>query len=102
MTKETNSTDIKIDRNVPLPPETEIIRSLRVTKYPFASLGVGDSFSVPNRRPENKGGASTAVLLRSNIRVRNKRAGAELFVMALETRDDGSEWVRVWRNKPNP
>ena len=75
---------IKIDKNVPCPPQQR--RGGRPFKYPFPELEVGDSFFVAKK---------TTATFASTVSSARKRLGITLVTRTVE--EDGVSGVRVWR-----
>jgi len=78
--------EIKIEKGIPLPE-----RTWRRLQYPFAKMGVGDSFSVPV--PEGEQPGTFASSLRSNA----FRYGESLNMKFAVRLTDANARVRVWR-----
>jgi hypothetical protein len=70
---------VRIDRNVPLP----VGRNFRRTKYPFASMEVGDSFVFPASANESSA--------RSQSNVAGRKSGRKFSVRKTEA------GLRCWR-----
>lgn len=72
---------IKIDQSVPLPDDT----GGRRRKYPFADMGVGDSFFAPDRTSTNLNSAA--------------RRHRDKTFTARSVTEAGVKGARVWRVK---
>lgn len=74
---------IEVQKDVPLPAEGQRAN----TAYPWASMGVGDSFTVPTIRRHATASAASRYAKRHNV----------AFTSRLEKAADGAKHVRVWR-----
>lgn len=75
--------EYKIDKGVDIPARTG--STGRTPKYPWADMGIGDSFFVPGVTPATFGGAVSGT---------NKRKAPKHFI--VRTVDGG---IRIWRDK---
>ena len=83
---------IQIDKNIPVPAETEVSRN---TIYPWLEMGIGDSFfQAPFDHEDQKVCRSRLVSARAN---RRKEHGED-YVIAYVT-ENGIYGVRVWKTK---
>ncbi len=73
---------IKVDKGVPMPKAERTQLKPRESKYPWASMEVGDSFEVAGKTTKNFGTACYAA---------GKRLGKKFAARATDT------GVRVWR-----
>lgn len=71
---------IKIDKGIPLP------KQVRTSKYPFADLGVGDSFFVPGVKAASLGNAAKHHAARTGHSYRSRTVT-----------EDGVLGARIWR-----
>lgn len=75
----------KIERDIPLPPRKPLGRQAGVSKYPFRTMAVGDSFFV----------AATGKGIRKAFsRLTSSAQAAKPFKFSVRTLDNG---VRIWR-----
>ena len=83
---------IQIDKNIPVPAETEVWRN---TKYPWLEMGIGDSFfQSPDGSEDQKACRTRMVGARTNRR----REHGEDYVIACVT-ENGIDGVRMWKTK---
>ncbi|KKM79751.1 hypothetical protein LCGC14_1346800 [marine sediment metagenome] len=78
--------NFKVEKGVPVP-----VRGIRGTIYPWADMGVGDSFFAPSKKGEE--GAKTATRMRSAAKANIRLCGRKYIVRRVEG------GVRVWRTE---
>lgn len=83
--------DIVVERGIPLPASSRGVSRAgsghHRTKYPWDSMGVGDSFLAPADVSWKS--------IRSNISIRSYRGAGEYATRKVEV--DGVKRIRVWR-----
>lgn len=88
-------TDVKIEKNVPIPP----VKRGRPSSYGFKDMEVGDSFFVPSRRSAaGKLEKQELTMARiSNALARYRKHHPEFNITRRSVTEDGVAGIRVWR-----
>ena len=83
---------IQIDKNIPVPDESELWGNAR---YPWLEMNIGDSFfQKPQGSEDQKACRTRMVVGRGNRR----KAHGEDYVIAYVT-ENGIDGVRMWKTK---
>ena len=83
---------IQIDKNIPVPAETEVSRN---TRYPWLEMDIGDSFFQSPHGSEDQKACRTRMV---GARTNRRREHGEDYVIACVT-ENGIDGVRVWKTK---
>jgi hypothetical protein len=81
---------VKVDKGIPIPPKKRDI------KFPFRSLGVGDSFCVPLPADE-EGAKKVRTSVAGRVNYHSKRLGIKLVTRTVT--EKGKLKIRIWRMK---